>query len=110
MVDGHRVHYGEVGAGPSGLFLHGWGLRPNAYARSIEAMAVAGCHVVAPSLPGFGGTPELAPADRTFAGYGAWVGRFLDAGLALPLPPRPEKIHPPLLEGAPTDRYFGQIS
>ena len=79
MVDGHRVHYGEVGAGPSGLFLHGWGLRPNAYARSIEAMAVAGCHVVAPSLPGFGGTPELAPEDRTFAGYGAWVGRFLDA-------------------------------
>ncbi len=78
-VDGHRVRYGVVGSGPSALFLHGWGLRPNAYARAIEAMAAAGCRVVAPALPGFGGTPELPVDVRTFAGYGAWVGRFLDA-------------------------------
>ncbi len=78
-VDGQRVRYGVVGSGPSALFLHGWGLRPNAYARPIEAMAAAGCRVVAPALPGFGGTPELPVEARTFAGYGAWVGRFLDA-------------------------------
>jgi pimeloyl-ACP methyl ester carboxylesterase len=78
-VDGHRVRYGVVGSGPPALFLHGWGLRPNAYARPIEAMAAAGCRVVAPALPGFGGTPELPVEVRTFAGYGAWVGRFLDA-------------------------------
>ena len=78
-VDGHRVRYGVVGSGPSALFCHGWGLRPNAYARPIAAMAAAGCRVVAPSLPGFGGTPELPVDERTFAGYGAWVGRFLDA-------------------------------
>jgi len=78
-VDGHRVRYGVIGSGPSALFLHGWGLRPNAYARPIEAMAAAGCRVVAPALPGFGGTPELPVEVRTFAGYGAWVGRFLDA-------------------------------
>lgn len=78
-VDGHRVRYGEVGSGPAALFCHGWGLRPNAYARPIAAMAAAGCRVVAPSLPGFGGTPELPDDERTFAGYGAWVGRFLDA-------------------------------
>jgi pimeloyl-ACP methyl ester carboxylesterase len=78
-VDGHRVRYGVVGSGPSALFLHGWGLRPNAYARPVEAMAAAGCRVVAPALPGFGGTPELPVEVRTFAGYGAWVGRFLDA-------------------------------
>jgi len=78
-VDGHRVRFGTVGTGPAALFLHGWGLRPNAYARPVEAMAAAGCRVVAPALPGFGGTPELPAGDRTFAGYGAWVGRFLDA-------------------------------
>ena len=78
-VDGRRVRYGVVGSGRPALFLHGWGLRPNAYARCIEAMAAAGCRVVAPSLPGFGGTHELDPADRTFPGYGAWVGRFCDA-------------------------------
>ena len=78
-VDGHLVRYGEVGSGPVALFLHGWGLRPRAYARPIEAMAAAGCRVVAPALPGFGGTPELPIAVRTFGGYGAWVGRFLDS-------------------------------
>ena len=78
-VDGRRVRYGVVGAGRPALFLHGWGLRPNAYARAIEAMAAAGCRVVAPCLPGFGGTQELRPDERTFPGYGAWVGRFCDA-------------------------------
>ena len=78
-VDGGRVRYVAVGSGPPALFLHGWGLRPNAYLRSIEAMAAAGCRVYAPALPGFGGTRELEGEQRTFAGYGAWVGRFLDA-------------------------------
>jgi pimeloyl-ACP methyl ester carboxylesterase len=78
-VDGHRVRYGVVGSGPSALFCHGWGLRPDAYARPIAAMAAAGCRVVAPSLPGFGGTRELPADERTFAGYGAWVARFLDS-------------------------------
>ena len=78
-VDGHPVRFGEVGTGPSAVFLHGWGLRPRAYSRPIEAMAAAGCRVVAPALPGFGATPELPVEERTFAGYGAWVARFLDA-------------------------------
>ncbi len=78
-VDGHRVRFGVAGTGPSALFLHGWGLRPTGYRRPIEAMARAGCRVVAPALPGFGGTPELPPDQRNFAGLGAWVGRFLDA-------------------------------
>jgi pimeloyl-ACP methyl ester carboxylesterase len=78
-VDGHRVSYGVAGSGPPALFLHGWGLRPNAYTRPISAMANAGCRVFAPALPGFGGTHELDAPDRSFAGYGAWVGRFLDA-------------------------------
>ena len=78
-VDGHRVHYGATGTGPAALFLHGWGLRPNAYRRPIHAMAAAGCRVYAPALPGFGGTHELDAERRTFTGYARWVGHFLDA-------------------------------
>ena len=79
VVEGNPVRFGVVGSGPASLFLHGWGLRPNAYRHTIEAMSRAGCRVYAPSLPGFGGTRELGADDRTFAGYATWVGRFLDA-------------------------------
>ncbi len=51
-VDGNRVRYVAVGSGPPALFCHGWGLRPNAYLRSIEAMAAAGCRVVRPRPAG----------------------------------------------------------
>ncbi len=78
-VEGCRVRYATAGSGPAALFLHGWGLRPNAYRRPILAMADAGCRVYAPALPGFGGTRELDAAARTFEGYGRWVGHFLDA-------------------------------
>lgn len=78
-VGGHRVSYAVCGTGPAALFLHGWGLRPNAYRAPIRAMADAGCRVYAPALPGFGGTRELPPERRTFAGYATWVGHFLDA-------------------------------
>jgi pimeloyl-ACP methyl ester carboxylesterase len=78
-VDGHRVRYAVVGQGPRAIFLHGWGLRPDSYREAIRSMAEAGCRVYAPSLPGFGGTSELAKDERSFAGYGRWVGRFLDS-------------------------------
>ena len=79
VVNGHHVRYAATGAGPPALFLHGWGLRPNAYRRPIQAMSRAGCRVYAPSLPGFGGTHELRAEQRTFSGYAEWVGKFLDA-------------------------------
>ena len=79
VVDGHRVRYATTGEGPPALFLHGWGLRPNAYSEPIRRMGMAGCRVYAPALPGFGGTRELPAEQRSFSGYAAWVGRFLDA-------------------------------
>jgi pimeloyl-ACP methyl ester carboxylesterase len=79
QVGGRRVRYGVAGTGPAAVFLHGWGLRPNGYRQTIAAMSRAGCRVYAPSLPGFGGTRELEADQRTFAGYAAWVGEFLDA-------------------------------
>lgn len=81
VVDGRTVPFLSVGAsgGPVAVFLHGWGLRPNSYRAAIEHVARAGCQVVAPALPGFGGTRELTGDERSFQGYAAWVGRFLDA-------------------------------
>jgi pimeloyl-ACP methyl ester carboxylesterase len=78
-VDGRSVRYAMSGVGPPALFLHGWGLRPNAYREPIRHMGRAGCRVYAPALPGFGGTPQLPVGHRSFSGYSAWVGRFLDA-------------------------------
>ncbi|MEN0136655.1 MAG: alpha/beta hydrolase [Rhodococcus sp. (in: high G+C Gram-positive bacteria)] len=75
-----------VGRGSPVVFLHGWGLTPRVYGRSLEMLAQQGHRVVTPTLPGFGGTPDHAPEDRTFAGYAAWLGRFLDdAGISEPV-------------------------
>lgn len=77
-VDGRHVRFGVCGTGPDAVLLHGWGLGPRAYRGPASSMAAAGCRVFAPSLPGFGGNPELDPEDRTFTGYANWLGRFLD--------------------------------
>jgi pimeloyl-ACP methyl ester carboxylesterase len=78
-VDGHDVRYSSGGSGPTVLFLHGWGLGHNAYRPGLRRLAEAGLSVVAPALPGFGGTPELPAAQQNFAGYAAWVIRFMQA-------------------------------
>jgi pimeloyl-ACP methyl ester carboxylesterase len=78
-VDGRTVTYGATGVGRTALFLHGWGLRPHAYREPIRHLGLVGCRVVAPVMPGFGGSRGLPAGTRSFAGYAAWVGRFLDA-------------------------------
>jgi pimeloyl-ACP methyl ester carboxylesterase len=78
-VDGRSVTYGATGVGRTALFLHGWGLRPHAYRAPIRHLGLVGCRVVAPVMPGFGGSRGLPLSQRSFAGYAAWLGRFLDA-------------------------------
>lgn len=78
-VDAKSVHYTVGGAGPTVLFLHGWGLGHHAYRSGLRRVAEAGFHVVAPALPGFGGTPDLEPGNRTFVGYARWLTRFVKA-------------------------------
>jgi pimeloyl-ACP methyl ester carboxylesterase len=83
-VDGNLVKYSEGGhnGSPTILLLHGWGLGHHAYKPALDQLVAAGYHVVAPALPGFGGTTDLGE-DRSFAGYSAWVQRFaLTLGLA----------------------------
>lgn len=78
-VDGRTVVYGAGGRGPTVLFLHGWGLGSRAYKRALRRLTGRGVRVLAPAMPGFGGSVALPTAMMTIENYGAWVGRFLDA-------------------------------
>src|SRR6187549_2447673 len=79
VVDGRRVVYATGGRGLPVLFLHGWGLDHRAYQRSLRRLTARGCRVIAPSLPGFGGTAALPTKQRTLAGYADWVADFVSA-------------------------------
>jgi len=78
-VGGRRAAYGDAGSGPPVVFLHGWGLDHKVYKRALARLVAADVRVLAPALPGFGGTAALAPAAQTLEGYGNWLAEFLDA-------------------------------
>src|SRR5436190_988284 len=78
-VRGHPAMYGVAGHGIPVLFLHGWGVGQQTYKRSLKRLAHLGCEVLAPALPGFGGTADLPGRDCTIAGYAAWAAEFLTA-------------------------------
>ena len=85
-VDGRTASYASGGRGLPVLFLHGWGLDHRAYQRSLRRLTARGCRVIAPSLPGFGGTAALPFGRRNIEGYAAWVSAFVDAvGVADPM-------------------------
>ncbi len=77
-VDGARVRVLEAGEGDPLLFLHGWGLSPQTYAAGVTRLTAAGVRVIAPCLPGFGGSdgPPLRGIDMP--AYAHRVGRLLD--------------------------------
>lgn len=78
-VQGRPARYGTAGTGSPIVFAHGWGIDDRAYEPALRGLASAGVRVVAPALPGFGGTPALPPERRSFAGYAEWLDEFLDA-------------------------------
>ena len=78
-VGGRPALYGEAGEGLPVLFLHGWGLGQHSYKRSLKRLVQLGCRVIAPALPGFGGTAELPRSTFSLEGYAGWVNQFLDA-------------------------------
>ncbi len=77
-VQGRRARYGEAGDGTPFVFLHGWGLSERTYKRALKRLVQMGLRVIAPSLPGFGGTAELPSEDFSLVGYAVWVSDFLD--------------------------------
>ncbi len=81
-VQGRRAQYGTAGSSSDGLpvvFLHGWAMAHHTYKRTLKRLVSQGCRVLAPAMPGFGGTPNLPISQLSFAGYAAWVAEFLDA-------------------------------
>jgi pimeloyl-ACP methyl ester carboxylesterase len=77
-VDGSNVRVMEAGKGDPLLFLHGWGLTPRAYAQGIVRLTAAGVKVIAPCLPGFGGSDALGVTHVNLPAYAARIGRLLD--------------------------------
>jgi pimeloyl-ACP methyl ester carboxylesterase len=84
-VDGAKVELMEVGAGDPLVFLHGWGLSPRSYAGGLARLTSAGLRVIAPSLPGFGGSDPLPLLHGGMAEQAARVAAALEAaGLEQP--------------------------
>jgi len=79
VIGGRSIAYGEAGDGVPVLFLHGWGLDHRVYKRSLARLVATGMHVVAPALPGFGGSASLPQQASTLAGFATWLAEFLDA-------------------------------
>jgi pimeloyl-ACP methyl ester carboxylesterase len=68
--------YGVLGDGLPVLFLHGWALGHHTYRGVVQRIAAQSCRVVAPALPGFGGSDELPARRFGLTGYAAWVADF----------------------------------
>lgn len=67
-----------AGEGEPLLFLHGWGLSPHNYVEGIRRLTAGGVKVIAPALPGFGGSdgPPLRGIDMPL--YSTRIARLLD--------------------------------
>src|SRR5437667_3926880 len=78
-ADGLSVRYFEAGAGSPVLLLHGASLGSSAdvWARNLAPLAGHRLHVVAPDLPGFGGTDN--PADVSLSYRKKFILAFMDA-------------------------------
>ena len=80
-VDGAVVRVMEAGdplAAPL-LFLHGWGLSPACYADGVSQLTAAGVRVIAPCLPGFGGSDPLPLHRAGLVDYAHRIARLLEA-------------------------------
>lgn len=56
-IYGKKVTYVDEGEGPIVLLLHGWGAQAETYRLIINHLS-SRCRVIAPDLPGFGGSEE----------------------------------------------------
>lgn len=77
-VDGCRIELMEVGTGEPLLFLHGWGLTPRTYQAGIQRLTAGGVRVLAPSLPGFGGSDRPPLLHLGLEAYSRRVAALLE--------------------------------
>ncbi len=78
-VQDRPAAYSMAGEGMPVVLLHGWALAQHTYRKVIEAIADQGCMVIAPSMPGFGGSGDLKGEAFSMSGYAKWVADLLDA-------------------------------
>ncbi|MDO8391347.1 MAG: alpha/beta hydrolase [Actinomycetota bacterium] len=78
FVQGRTASYGAAGEGLPVVLLHGWALGQHSYRNVIETIAAQGCRVIAPALPGFGGSADLPSESFSLRGYAQWVADLLD--------------------------------
>ena len=78
-ADGLGVRYFEQGEGAPVLLLHGASLGSSAdvWIRNLAPLAAHGLRVIAPDLPGFGGTDN--PTDNSVAYRRRFIPLFMDA-------------------------------
>ncbi len=79
FVQGRPAGFGTAGEGMPVVLLHGWALGQHTYREVVSTIAEQGCRVIAPALPGFGGTPELPETSFSLKGYAQWVADLLEA-------------------------------
>ncbi len=77
-VDGCSINLMESGTGEPLLFLHGWGLSPRAYEDGIVRLTAGGVRVIAPSLPGFGGSDGPPLTRISLKAYSRRIAGLLD--------------------------------
>jgi pimeloyl-ACP methyl ester carboxylesterase len=77
-VQGRPAAYSVAGEGMPVLLLHGWALAHHTYKSVIATIAEQGCRVIAPAMPGFGGTGGLADGAFSMSGYARWIVDLLD--------------------------------
>ncbi len=78
FVQGRTVSYSVAGEGLPVVLLHGWALAHHTYRGVIETIAAQGCQVIAPAMPGFGGSADLPGDSFSLRGYAQWVADLLD--------------------------------
>lgn len=78
FVHDRPASYGLAGEGLPVLLLHGWALGQHTYRDVIGAIAEQGCQVIAPALPGFGGSAELPGDEFSLRGYAQWLADLLE--------------------------------
>jgi pimeloyl-ACP methyl ester carboxylesterase len=115
-LDGRRVRYREAGCGPPCVVVHGLGLSSGFWVPHFPSFAAAGLRLVAPDLPGFGGsaggrlglgvgeTAEwlLAFAAALDLAMPAWIGHSLAAQATMELAVRAPHRARALVLASPT--------
>lgn len=78
VVDGMRIPYVRCGKGPPLLLVHGFGDRKETWYLLLPRLS-RHFSVIALDLPGFGGSPEVAPDRISCKSQAKFLAAFLDA-------------------------------